>query len=187
MLLLYLLVGLNALKHEAQVRMRRLMSGTSSQSDEARLVGNQPLSFDLEQTNGVASTSGTTAHPRLQWDDRDASHSLTALNIKMHGVLITWGRRHSRFNVQHQRIAFCISRSFSGFIQSPFFVLSRQRPLSPEPVVGCHLSHSHRRGGRGSAVPSLRVFIPDLDGRLGRLGSHHCHQPVHRLAASCPA
>lgn len=38
--------------------VKRQMAGPSPDSDEARLVGNQPLSFDLDLPNGGASTSG---------------------------------------------------------------------------------------------------------------------------------
>ena len=38
--------------------MKRQMNGTSPHSDEASLVGNQPLSFELDRRNGIASTSG---------------------------------------------------------------------------------------------------------------------------------
>ncbi|CAK0780427.1 hypothetical protein CVIRNUC_005050 [Coccomyxa viridis] len=58
--------------------MRRLMSGTSPHSDEARLVGDQPLSFDLEQTNGVTSTSGSDHTPQSRWWDA-TFHTVTAV------------------------------------------------------------------------------------------------------------
>ena len=38
--------------------MKRQMAGPSPHSDEARLVGNEPLSFELDLQNGVPSTSG---------------------------------------------------------------------------------------------------------------------------------
>ena len=38
--------------------MKRQMNGASPHSDEASLVGNQPLSFELDRRNGIASTSG---------------------------------------------------------------------------------------------------------------------------------
>lgn len=44
--------------HDRSMPMKRQMAGSSPHSDEARLVGNQPLSFDLDLQNGGASTSG---------------------------------------------------------------------------------------------------------------------------------
>ena len=86
-------MNLNALKDEAQVQMRRLMSGTSPHSDEARLVGNQPLSFDLEHTNGVASTSGIGELTEDCSVEFATLHMfLTALKFKMLGVPSIWAR-----------------------------------------------------------------------------------------------
>jgi len=49
-------------KNEGEMPMKRQMAVPPTDSDEARLVGDQPSSFEVEQRNGAASTSGKGAH-----------------------------------------------------------------------------------------------------------------------------
>ena len=167
--------------YERSTSMKRQMAGSSPHSDEARLVGNQPLSFDIDLQNGGASTSG---------DSQLRKSCLDTLHIFVSTVSFQDGNLTfiSETGVQH----YTLHPLNAAILDSPFTFdeiiprCFRQRSPASEQVVGRHLSHCHRGGGRGSALFAIRFLIPDVDWGSDSFGNHYGHQPVHRLPASSP-